>query len=114
MADFSTQRALNDRLAGELGAATAEALVARLAGAAGQSDTAAAVLTLLKELEEGSTKAACAALEALPELERRAGLSQVTSWLDLGVALAESSGAIALRYFKDSPLIIGLIEQADA
>lgn len=114
MADFSTPRALIDRLAGELGAATAEVLVTRLAGAAGQPNTAAAVLTLLEELEKVSAKAACAAIEALPELERRAGLSQVASWLDLGVALAESSGATALKYFKDSPLIIGLIEQADA
>ena len=104
MADFSTQNALIDRLTGELGAATAEALVARLTGTAVQPDTAAVVLTLLDELEEVSAKAACAAIEALPELDRRAGLSQVMSWLDLGVALAESSGATALKYFKDSPI----------
>ncbi len=110
MADFSTQNALIDRLAGELGTATAEALVARLAGTAVQPATAAVVLTLLDELEEVSAKGACAAIEALPELDRRAGLSQVTSWLDLGVALAESSGATALKYFKDSPLILGVIE----
>jgi hypothetical protein len=110
MADFSTQNALIDRLAGELEAATAEALVARLAGTAVQPDTVAVVLTLLDELEEVSAKAACAAIEALPELDRRAGLSQVTAWLDLGIALAESSGATALKYFKDSPLILGVIQ----
>lgn len=112
--NFATQNALIDRLAGELGAATARELVARLAGAMGKADVVAAVLTLLAELEEVSPKAARAAIEALPELDRRAGLLQVTSWLDLGVALAESSGATALKYFKDSPLIIGLIEQSDA
>ena len=42
-----------------------------------------------------------AAVEALPELHRRAGCSQLVSWLDVGVALAESSGATALKYFKD-------------
>lgn len=110
MADFSTQNALIDRLADELGAATAEVLVARLAGATGKPDTVAAVLTLLNDLEEVSAKATRSAIEALPELDRRAGLSQVRSWLDLGVALAESSGATALKYFKDSPLILGVIE----
>jgi hypothetical protein len=110
MADFLTQNALIDRLANELGVTTAEALVARLAGAAGRPDTVAAVLSLLDELDEVSAKAARAAIEALPELDRRTGLLQVTPWLDLGVALAESSGATALKYFKDSPLILGAIE----
>ncbi|HSA61689.1 MAG TPA: VWA domain-containing protein [Nitrospiraceae bacterium] len=110
MADLSTQNALIDRLAGELEAATAAALVARLAGDAGRPDRVAAVLSLLDELEEVSSRAARAAIEALPELDRRAGLSQVTAWLDLGVALAGSSGATALKYFKDSPLILGVIE----
>lgn len=114
MAHLTTHKALIDRLAGELGAATAEVLVAQLAGAAGKSDTVAAVLTLLDELEEVSAKAACAAIEALPELDRRAGLAQIAPWLDLGVALAESSGATALKYFKDSPLILGVIELPDA
>ena len=30
------------------------------------------------------------------------------------MALAQSSGASALKYFKDSPLVLGLIEPADA
>ncbi len=73
-----------------------------------------AVLTLLDELEQVSPKAARGALEALPELDRRVGLWLVRSWLDLGVALAESSGATALKYFKDSPLILGVIESPEA
>ena len=36
------------------------------------------------------------------------------AWLDLGIALAESSGAIGLKYFKESPLVLGLIEQSSA
>ena len=114
MADLPAQKALIDRLTGELGAPISNAVVARLAGSAGKADRVAALLALLDELEEVSSKAARAAIEALPELDRRAGLSQVIPWLDLGVALAESSGATALKYFKDSPLILGLIEQAEA
>src|SRR5688572_33101280 len=101
---------LINRLAGELGAAGAAALVARIVAAAHKP---AAILALLDELEAISAKAVRAAIEALPELDRRAGCSQTHAWLDLGVALAASSGAIALKYFKDSPLIFGLIERSD-
>jgi hypothetical protein len=111
MADSSVQKALKARMTEELGTASAEALVARLdevqAGAA-------TVLMLLDELEQISAKSASAAIEALPELDRRAGLSQVKPWLDLGVALAESSGATALKYFKDSPRILGLMDAPEA
>ncbi|HXH86182.1 MAG TPA: hypothetical protein VNI35_05110, partial [Nitrospira sp.] len=102
---------LLQRLANELGRGPAAELVTKLVQAGWQ---APAIVALLDELEEVSSKAARAAIEALPDLDRRAGLAQVVSWLDLGVALAETSGAIALKYFKDSPLILGLIEQADA
>ncbi len=114
MNDVSNRKALIDRLAGELGAATAESLATRLTELEGEANVLAAVLSLLSELEEQSSKAARAAVEALPELDRRAGCSHVIPWLDLGVALAESSGATALKYFKDSPLILGLIEPAGA
>lgn len=114
MAEHSTQTRLRARLAGELGSAVSEALIVRLAEVADRSDTGATVLTLLDELDSLSAKAARAAIEALPELDRRAGLSHLISWLDLGIALTESSGATALKYFKDSPLILGLIEQPDA
>lgn len=114
MAEYSIQTRLRERLAAELGSAVSEALAVRLAEAADRADTGAAVLTLLDELDSLSAKAARAAIEALPELDRRAGLSHLISWLDLGIALAESSGATALKYFKDSPLILGLIEQPDA
>ena len=97
---------LTNRLAGELGPPVAAELVGRLNTSGVQP---AAVLALLDELEAMSAKIARAAVEALPDLERRAGCSQLLSWLDLGVALAESSGATALKYFKDSPLILGVI-----
>src|SRR5207249_8197164 len=49
-------------------------------------------------------------MEALPELRRRVGLELVVPWLDLGVALAGSSGTAAMKYVKESPLILGLIQ----
>ncbi len=114
MGESSTQARLRERLAGELGSAVSEALAVRLAESRDRSDTVTAVLTLLDELEEVSAKAARAAIEALPELDRRAGFTHLISWFDLGIVLAESSGATALKYFKDSPLILGLIEQPNA
>lgn len=111
---MSIQQMLHQRLASELGTAVAETLVTRLPQATGRPDAEAQVLTLLEELHELSGKTVCAAVEALPELDRRARLGDIVLWLDLGVALAESSGASALKYFKDSPLVLGLIEQADA
>ena len=109
MPSADVREQLTHRLADELGLSTALALVARLEGSAVQL---VQVLELLIELEAVSTKIACAAINALPELDRRAGCSQVVSWLDLGVALAESSGATALKYFKDSPLLLGVIEDS--
>lgn len=102
---------LVEMLAGELGTPTAERLVEKLTGSAQEP---AAVLTLLDELTEASSKAMSAAIEALPELDRRAGLSCVLPWLDLGIALAETSGATTLKYFKESPLILGVIDTDDA
>jgi nitric oxide reductase NorD protein len=111
MTNVSSRQALQQQLADELGTAGAETLVTRLYQAIDRPDGAAQLLTLLSELYELSQKTACAAITALPELDRRAGLSHVHLWLDLGIALTESSGAAALKYFKDSPLVLGLIEQ---
>ncbi|TAJ22353.1 MAG: VWA domain-containing protein [Nitrospirae bacterium] len=103
---------LDDRLlahmAEVLDRSVATDLVTRLI----QAGTATAVLALLEELKDASPKATAAALEALPELLRRGAWESVVSWLDLAVALAESSGATALRYVKESPLVLGLFESA--
>ena len=109
-----SRQILLQRLVHELSPAVANTLVAGLPEATGKPDTEARVLTLLDELQELSEKAAGLAVTALPELDRRAGLSHIILWLDLGVALAQSSGASALKYFKDSPLVLGLIEPVDA
>ena len=109
-----SRQILLQRLVHELSPAVANTLVAGLPQTTGKPDTEARVLTLLNELQELSEKAASSAVTALPELDRRAGLSHIILWLDLGVALAQSSGASALKYFKDSPLVLGLIEPVDA
>jgi len=107
MTGVQAQQQLLGRLTTELGPVAAEQLVRRLAE---ESVNPAAVLAFLEELESVSVKAARAAVEALPELDRRTALSSVVAWLDLGVALSESSGATALRYFRDSPLVLGVID----
>ncbi|MBX3329725.1 MAG: VWA domain-containing protein [Nitrospira sp.] len=114
MTNMSHRQILLQRLVSELSPAVAETLVAGLPQATGKPDAEARLLILLDELQELSEKAAGAAIAALPELDRRAGLSHIISWLDLGTALAQSSGASALKYFKDSPLVLGLIEPVDA
>ncbi|MHC9061939.1 nitric oxide reductase activation protein NorD [Nitrospira sp. CMX1] len=113
MTDMSSREILRDRLVAELRPAVAETLVTRLAQETGKADASAQVLTLLDELSDLSEKAVCAAMTALPELDRKGGLSHVVLWLDLGIALTESSGASALKYFKESPLVLGLIDSVD-
>ena len=101
---------LSARLAGALDGATATALTGEMV----RLGSTQAVLELLDELQEASPKAAQGAIEALPELHRRCGLAEIVSWLDLGVALAGSSGAAALKYFKESPLFLGSVESVAA
>jgi len=108
MSDTSKQ--LIAKLAEELGPATAQRVVSRLDEAAGKPNQVEGVSLLLDELTEMSPKVARAAIESFPDLEQRGRLSDVVDWLDLGIALTESSGAVGLKYFKESPLVLGLIE----
>lgn len=101
---------LISRLEPVLGQMSATSLVDDLVRTAVRSDQVKAVRSLLAELEEVSARAACAAIEALPELQRRGELVDVVPWLDLGLTITGSSGATALKYFKESPLLISLIE----
>ncbi|MDO8355556.1 MAG: VWA domain-containing protein [Nitrospirota bacterium] len=105
-----THQQLIAKLAEELGPATAQHLVSRLVEASVKPNQAEGVLLLLDELHEISPKVARAAIESFPDLQRRDRLSDAVAWLDLGIALAGSSGAIGLKYFKESPLVLGLIE----
>ena len=100
------------KLAEELGPVTAQHLVSCLADSTAKPNQAEGVLLLLDELTEVSPKVARAAIESFPDLQQRGRLSDAVSWLDLGIALAESSGAIGLKFFKESPLVLGLIEES--
>lgn len=114
MADSRAATELINRISGDLGQASAEQLVAQLAAVGGKPEPVAAVLSLLEELTEVSEKVGRAAVEAFPELARRAGLAPVVAWLNLGIVLVESSGASALKYFKESPRMLGVVEQPAA
>ncbi len=103
---------VREQLTARLTQGLGQAAAAQLAGEVEQAGQTASALALLDELRDVSAKAAQSAIEALPELQRRGCLSGVIAWLDLGVALAETSGAAALKYFKDSPLVLGLLEPA--
>ena len=106
-----THKQLIAKLAEELGPATAQHLVSYLADSTAKPNQVEGVLVLLDELYEASAKVARAAIDSFPDLQQRGRLSDAVAWLDLGIALAESSGAIGLKFFKESPLVLGLIEQ---
>jgi nitric oxide reductase NorD protein len=107
---LSPDEQLIARLADYAGRETAVALVADLVRLGGRPDALSAVLVLLDELEEVSGKVCVFAQEMFSELKRRRVLDAAVPWLDLGIALAGSSGAVAMKYFKESPLILGLME----
>jgi len=109
-----THNQLIAKLTEELGPTTAQRLVTCLVEGAVKLNQVEGVLLLLDELRDISPKVACAAIESFPDLQRRDRLSDAVAWLDLGIALASSSGAIGLKYFKESPLVLGLIETAAA
>jgi len=106
-----THNQLVARLAEEVGTASAQHLVSCLVETHANSNQVEGVLLLLDELRKVSPKVARAAIESLPDLQQRGRLSDVLIWLDLGATLAESSGAIGLKFFKESPLVLSLIEQ---
>jgi Mg-chelatase subunit ChlD len=79
----------------------------RLLESAGVS---AQVLELLSELQDSSAKLAGEAIEALPEVLHRCDPHTVVLWLDLAIALAALSGAVTLKYFRESPRILGVLD----
>ena len=100
---------LRDRLTRHLASCLESSLVVPLVAEIERLGLVPAVTALLQELEDTSLKVARAVTEALPELHRRAGLEDLGLWLDLAVGMAESSGASALKYAKESPLLLALM-----
>lgn len=111
---MTPEEQLTAQLAETLGRPQAVELVAALARSAGERQPAASALELLAELQAASVKVAQGAVAALPELRRRGGLEVAVPWLDLGVALTGASGAAGLRYFKESPLVLRLLDGPEA
>ncbi|HEY6084014.1 MAG TPA: hypothetical protein VIU63_01380, partial [Nitrospira sp.] len=107
MADLPFQDHLIERLAETVGQAGSVQMVSHMIRAGVKP---AAILALLDELVEVSPKVAQAAIRAISDLHQHADLSILVSWLDFGIALAGTSGAIALRYFNESPRILVSIE----
>ena len=93
---------LADRLSPENAHKVAMALFE--AGGAGH------VSELLNELQERSAKLAGQAMDALPEMLERCGPEPVVSWLDVAVTFAGFSGAITLKYLKESPRLLGILD----
>lgn len=110
MSSGHSQQQLLDRLAVQLGQDQATAVVDAIIKLVTRRDAVDAVLVLLDELMGQAPKAVRSAIDALGEMQRRVTLSEVVPWLDLGVAIAADSGALALRFFKESPLLLGLLE----
>ena len=71
------------------------------------------VIELLEELQVASSKIASEAVWTLEEFRRRCGFETVIPWLDLGISLTQTKGALGLRYFKESPLILGVVDEPD-
>ena len=107
-----THKQLIAKLADELGPATAQHLVSCLVEAVATPDHVEGALVLLDELTEISPKVARAAIESFPDLAQQGRLGDTVAWLDVGIALAQSSGAIGLKFFKGSPAILGLIKES--
>ena len=100
--------AFQARLAGRLNADQAQKVATALLDA-GRADH---VSELLHELQACSDKLAGQAIETLPELLDRCGSEPIVSWLDLAVTLAGLSGAITLKYVKESPRLLGILDSA--
>jgi nitric oxide reductase NorD protein len=112
MASERAQQRLCDQLVVQLGQHSAKAVVNALMQQQTRHDVVDGVLVLLDELTEQAPKAAKSAVDALAEMQRREVLADVLPWLDLGVAIAAESGALALRFFKESPLLLGLVDRS--
>ena len=101
-------RRLQEILQDRLDQTTAQSVVDQMA----ELPSSGPVLELLEELGEISLKVQGEAISALGELGRRGGLKNVVSWLDLGITFTQATGALGLRFFKESPVIIGFFSEA--
>lgn len=102
--DMNTAQLLQNLFLDHIDPKTAKEVLEGLSGMQEQSQ----VCELLEELLDISSKVQGEAIRGLGELQRNQAMSSVVPWLDLGITLAQASGALGLRYFKESPYILGL------
>lgn len=102
----SSSETLRAQLADRLSPDSAHKVATALFNAGGVGH----VSELLNELQERSAKLAGQAMDALPEVVERCGPEPVVSWLDAAVTLAGQSGAITLKYLKESPRLLGVLD----
>ena len=106
MNQSSFPQALQAQLADRLGPDSAQKVAAVLFEAGGTGH----VSELLNELRERSAKLAGQAVDTLPEMVERCGPEPVVPWLDVAVTFAGLSGAITLKYLKESPRLLGVLD----
>ena len=82
----------------------------KIATALREAGGAGHVSELFNELRERSAKLAGQAMDALPEMVERCGPEPVVPWLDVAVTFAGLSGAITLKYLKESPRLLGVLD----
>ena len=105
MSSSIPQNELQDLLLDRLDTVTAQLLYEKLR----EDHSLPHILELLFELKEISSKIQGEAIWALGEINRRECLASAIPWLDLGITFAQASGALGLRYFKESPIILGFL-----
>ncbi len=108
MDNASCPQPLQAALADRLSADDAQSVLTALLTAG----VAARVSDLLTELHECSAKIAGQAIDALPEMVRRCGPETVAAWMDLAIALAGRSGAVSMKYLRESPRLLGALDSS--
>lgn len=101
-------QAFHAQLAGRLSTGDVQTVSASLleAGAADQ------VWELIVELQERSAKLLRDAIDVLPEMVERCEPEIMVTWMDVVVTLAGTSGAMTVKFLKESPRLLGVLESA--
>lgn len=99
-------QAFHAQLAGQLRANDVQTVSTALLDA-GASDQ---VWELIVELQERSAKLSREAIDALPEMVERCEPEIMVTWMDVAVTLAGRSGATTLKFLKESPRLLGVLD----
>jgi len=106
---MSVSKQLRAEFSAHLTPETMESVISALV----MSGVAPQVGELLDELKASSNKLCQVAVETLPEFLRRCDPLMVVPWLDLAICLGAASGATTLKYFRESPFLLGVVDSID-